>query len=252
MEMRTNQSIGEIIRYYRRLKNYSQKELAEVLNVTESAVSAWERGLSKPGLDIAIRLVDAIGMDLVDFYFMPQKTQNSISYQLYDTIQLKRSFFELYHLEVDLYKQVLIIEAIVTGMTVDDEYVNDELNLAVKAGSVRLESKGRQVIEKKWIRPKISPELENVPLQSNRYFIRESFALKTLDDAKITIKENGFEAKIGLSKQVLELLDSLKLTTIDSVTVSAETLEDFSKLLLLQAKHQPDYFKENLKRVQFK
>lgn len=44
--MTDKKSFGSFIKAKRLEKNYSQKELAELLYVTESAVSKWERGVS--------------------------------------------------------------------------------------------------------------------------------------------------------------------------------------------------------------
>ena len=50
--MKDKKTFGSFIKEKRISKNYSQKELAELLYVTESAVSKWERGVSYP--DIAL------------------------------------------------------------------------------------------------------------------------------------------------------------------------------------------------------
>ena len=44
--MTDKKTFGAFIKSKRTEKNYSQKELAELLFVTEGAVSKWERGLS--------------------------------------------------------------------------------------------------------------------------------------------------------------------------------------------------------------
>ena len=44
-------SVGRHIRQLRMAKKLTQEELAEKLHVTRQAVSAWERGLSRPGLE---------------------------------------------------------------------------------------------------------------------------------------------------------------------------------------------------------
>jgi hypothetical protein len=49
--LKSSKSIGELIYYYRLVKNYSQNDLANALNVTVSAVSSWERGVNKPGVE---------------------------------------------------------------------------------------------------------------------------------------------------------------------------------------------------------
>ena len=42
-----NKSMGEVISTLRREKGMTQKELADKLNITDKAVSKWERGVSQ-------------------------------------------------------------------------------------------------------------------------------------------------------------------------------------------------------------
>lgn len=39
--------IGEVIRYYRKRKNLTQQEMANLLGVTAPAVNKWENGVSQ-------------------------------------------------------------------------------------------------------------------------------------------------------------------------------------------------------------
>ena len=43
----TNKSMGEIISTLRKEKGMTQKELADMLNITDKAVSKWEREISR-------------------------------------------------------------------------------------------------------------------------------------------------------------------------------------------------------------
>lgn len=47
-----NEKIGEFIAQLRKSQNLTQRELAEKLNVTDKAVSKWERGVSLPDITI--------------------------------------------------------------------------------------------------------------------------------------------------------------------------------------------------------
>ena len=47
-----NQKFGKFIKELRKKSNMTQKELGEKLNVTDKAVSKWERGLSFPDITI--------------------------------------------------------------------------------------------------------------------------------------------------------------------------------------------------------
>lgn len=49
-----------------RKKGLSQKELAERLNITDKAISKWERGLSFPDISILIPLSETLDITLYD------------------------------------------------------------------------------------------------------------------------------------------------------------------------------------------
>ena len=50
--MKDKKTFGSFIKEKRLNKNYSQKELADLLYVTESAVSKWERGVTYPDITL--------------------------------------------------------------------------------------------------------------------------------------------------------------------------------------------------------
>ena len=60
------QKMGEFIFSMRKAKNMTQKELAEKLNVTDKAVSKWERGLGYPDITILPSLSEALGATMGD------------------------------------------------------------------------------------------------------------------------------------------------------------------------------------------
>lgn len=57
-----NQKFGKFIKELRKKSNLTQKELGEKLNVTDKAVSKWERGLSFPDITIINTLADVFGI----------------------------------------------------------------------------------------------------------------------------------------------------------------------------------------------
>ena len=56
--------IGKFIAECRKKKNLSQLELADMLNITDKAVSKWERGLSKPSSSIMLELCEILGISV--------------------------------------------------------------------------------------------------------------------------------------------------------------------------------------------
>lgn len=57
-----NKKIGVFISELRKSRNMTQKELAEKLNVTDKAVSKWERGAGYPEITILPCLADVLGV----------------------------------------------------------------------------------------------------------------------------------------------------------------------------------------------
>lgn len=58
----SKQHFGWFVAERRRAAGYTQKELAALLHVTESAVSKWERGLSYPDITVVPRLAQQLGV----------------------------------------------------------------------------------------------------------------------------------------------------------------------------------------------
>ena len=53
-------SVGERIAYFRRLKDWKQKELAEKLGVYPAHLSKWEKGHLKPSSEVLARIAEAL------------------------------------------------------------------------------------------------------------------------------------------------------------------------------------------------
>lgn len=98
---------GSIISKIRKEKNMTQKELASLLNVSDKAVSKWERGESYPDVALLPVLSEILGLS-IDELLGSQKTQgedvvvdNKIAYQcLMEDCQLKfeKNWFYIYFL----------------------------------------------------------------------------------------------------------------------------------------------------------
>ena len=58
--MESKQTFGQYIRDRRRALGLTQREFAETLYVTESAVSKWERGLSYPDITLLLDICAAL------------------------------------------------------------------------------------------------------------------------------------------------------------------------------------------------
>lgn len=57
-------TMGQIITQYRKERGMTQKELAEHMNVTDKAVSKWERDLSCPDIHSVPKLAEVLGVSV--------------------------------------------------------------------------------------------------------------------------------------------------------------------------------------------
>ncbi|MBQ9036225.1 MAG: helix-turn-helix transcriptional regulator, partial [Erysipelotrichaceae bacterium] len=58
--------IGEYIHRYRKEKGLTQQQLAEILHVSNKAVSKWETGVNTPDTSMLIPLSEALGVSVLD------------------------------------------------------------------------------------------------------------------------------------------------------------------------------------------
>lgn len=61
-----NIKFGKFVSQLRKEKGWTQAELAERINVTDKAISKWERGLGFPDIKLIEPLADALDVDLVE------------------------------------------------------------------------------------------------------------------------------------------------------------------------------------------
>lgn len=69
----TNKSMGELICSLRKEKGMTQRELAEQMNVTDKAVSKWERDLSCPDINSIPRLAEVLGVSVEELLHTAKK-----------------------------------------------------------------------------------------------------------------------------------------------------------------------------------
>lgn len=73
----SNKTTGEIISSIRREKGLTQKDLAEKLNVTDKAVSKWERDIALPDINTLPKLADILNITIEELITAkPQKTND--------------------------------------------------------------------------------------------------------------------------------------------------------------------------------
>ena len=59
-----NEKFGKFIKELRNEKGLTQKELGEKLNITDKAISKWERGLSFPDIALLNSLASFFNVDI--------------------------------------------------------------------------------------------------------------------------------------------------------------------------------------------
>lgn len=80
-----NEKFGKFISELRKEKNMTQKELAEKLNLTDKAISKWERGLSFPDITVWELLAQVLGISLVEL-IKAEKTQENNNIEIEDIV----------------------------------------------------------------------------------------------------------------------------------------------------------------------
>lgn len=79
-------SIGETISSFRKKKGLTQNELAEKMNVTDKAVSKWERDLSCPDVNTISRLAEVLDVSVEEL--LNAKEQRKTNSKIKDLVNL--------------------------------------------------------------------------------------------------------------------------------------------------------------------
>ena len=71
-----NKSMGELITFLRKEKGMTQNDLAQKMNVTDKAVSKWERDLSRPDINSIPKLAEILGISVEELVNAQTKEEN--------------------------------------------------------------------------------------------------------------------------------------------------------------------------------
>lgn len=84
-------TLAENINKYRKEKNMTQEELADILGVTFASVSKWERGVATPDLSLIMELANIFGIsvDTLIGYEINTKSKEEINNRLLDYLKIK-------------------------------------------------------------------------------------------------------------------------------------------------------------------
>lgn len=81
-------TMGELIAARRKEKGMTQRELAELLNITDKAVSKWERDLACPDINTVPKLAEALELSVEELLNVTpaEKTPTQKQEMLIDTV----------------------------------------------------------------------------------------------------------------------------------------------------------------------
>jgi transcriptional regulator with XRE-family HTH domain len=82
-----NNNLGKIISELRNKRNYTQKELADKLNVSDKAVSRWETGMSIPHVDTLVRISKLFKISLQDLIIATESSNEGSDELVQDIIK---------------------------------------------------------------------------------------------------------------------------------------------------------------------
>ncbi len=88
--------IGKRICKYRKMKNISQKELANMLGITNSRVSNWEQGVNRPDVETLAKVCKALDVSPSELLNIKLPT-DELSEQERNVIKAYRTHTNLQH-----------------------------------------------------------------------------------------------------------------------------------------------------------
>ena len=74
-----NKTMGQVIAALRKEKGMTQKELADKLNITDKAVSKWERDLSCPDINSIPNLAEILGVSVEELMQVKKEADAPVS-----------------------------------------------------------------------------------------------------------------------------------------------------------------------------
>ncbi len=91
-----NEKFGNFIKELRKEKGLTQKELGDKLNITDKAVSKWERGLSFPDISMLSSLANFYKVDVSELLKGEKETKQEINVEalIQETIEKYKNIEE--------------------------------------------------------------------------------------------------------------------------------------------------------------
>ena len=80
-------NVGEKVKYYRKIRNLSQKQLSEMINVSESQLKKYENGITKITVDMLYEISNVLDVPIYNFLLTPSDNIVDIFKELYNIDQ---------------------------------------------------------------------------------------------------------------------------------------------------------------------
>ncbi len=110
-----NTKTGELIRELRKEKNMTQKDIADLLHITDKAVSKWERGLCAPDIALLEPLSKALGVSIIELIEGERITKDEYidETEVATKTVIDYSKSEITHKVTSIRKKYIVITAVV-------------------------------------------------------------------------------------------------------------------------------------------
>lgn len=237
--LKTAKSIGELIYYYRSVRNYSQNDLAKFLDVSVSTVSSWERGINKPGVDIAIKLADDMEISLDDFFKDKNRRYQDKNYEITDLIAFEKAYLKWS--EVNYYEETNTLEVglLIWGLSVQKEGLLNALKVSFQTqDNESLKLMSVEVLNQPSQSPNLSPELKMMPiLHPPVYLVLYTIQIERFEDMRVGIEYQGENVVFQISSPLLKALADLTFITENDPIQTLDFIKSdiFHKILKLYA-----------------
>ena len=117
-----NEKIGKFIADCRKEKHFTQAQLAEMLNITDRAVSKWERGRSLPDVSIMQQLCSLLGISVnellngerIDMNEFNERTEQLLM-EMVKKEEISNKRFLMYETVIGLFSTVILLSSIVVA-----------------------------------------------------------------------------------------------------------------------------------------
>jgi len=236
--LKDNQSLGNLIRYYRTVKGYSQDQLARHLNVTNAAISNWERGVARPSVEIAFYLSREMDITLDEFYVLTEQSYLVKGHSINDTIFFPNFDIKLTNLEIDDLKDLITIDlnirGIVTESIIEEDFdvflIQKELNLRpIKKQIAEFTANNNQEVD---------PSMKFIPFFTRNYELKLKFNTQNHKGFDIHINFQNKTNRVILSDELIKLFKDGLHMDFKNRQILKTTLFDYIKFLIINQKDE--------------